>query len=84
MKRRCGCSMPDPFEPRIEILPPAQKEIWPQLIPAPGLSLVLYGGTAVALHLPSLSKADQDLLRTARDGVSDVPDVHLSKGLLPA
>jgi hypothetical protein len=34
--------------------------------------------------LPSLPKADQDLLRAARDRVSDVPEVHLLKGLLPA
>ncbi|MCA6114494.1 nucleotidyl transferase AbiEii/AbiGii toxin family protein [Bradyrhizobium sp. WSM 1738] len=40
--------MPDQLDPRIEILPPAQKEIWPQLAPAPGLGFVLYGGTAVA------------------------------------
>ena len=43
--------MPDPFDLRIEILPPAQKEIWLQLTPATDLSFVLYGGTAVALHL---------------------------------
>jgi hypothetical protein len=46
--------MPDPFEPRIDVLPPAQKEIWPQLAPAPDLSFVLYGGTAVALHRVSI------------------------------
>ena len=34
--------------------------------------------------LPSLSKADQNLLRAARDGVSNVPEVRLLKGLLPA
>lgn len=34
--------------------------------------------------LPSLPKADQDLLRAARDRVSNVPEVHLLKGLLPA
>ena len=32
--------------------------------------------------LPSLPKADQDLLRTARDGICDIPDVRLLKGLL--
>lgn len=52
--------MPDPFESRIDILPPAQKEIWPQLAPAPGLSLVLYGGTAVALHLGHRVSIDFD------------------------
>ena len=33
--------------------------------------------------LPSLPKADQDLLRAARDDVSNVPDVRLLNGLLP-
>src|SRR3978361_949588 len=56
--------MPDPFEPRIEILPLAQKEIWPQLAPAPGLSFVLYGGTAVALHLGHRISVDFDFFRT--------------------
>jgi hypothetical protein len=32
--------------------------------------------------LPSLPKADQDLLRASRDRVSDVPDVRLLNGLL--
>jgi Nucleotidyl transferase AbiEii toxin, Type IV TA system len=43
--------MPERFEPKTAILPKAQQELWPLLAPAPGLSLVLYGGTAVALHL---------------------------------
>lgn len=55
--------MPDPFEPRIEILPPAQKEIWPQLAPAPDLCFVLYGGTAVALHLGHRVSVDFDFFR---------------------
>jgi hypothetical protein len=52
--------MPDPFDARIDILPPAQMEIWPQLAPAPDLSLVLYGGTAVALHLGHRVSVDFD------------------------
>jgi Nucleotidyl transferase AbiEii toxin, Type IV TA system len=55
--------MPDPFEPRIEILPPAQREIWPQLAPAPDLSFVLYGGTAVALHLGHRVSIDFDFFK---------------------
>ncbi|CAN7751508.1 nucleotidyl transferase AbiEii/AbiGii toxin family protein [Bradyrhizobium sp. LjRoot220] len=55
--------MSDPFDPRIEILPPAQKEIWPQLAPAPDLSLVLYGGTAVALHLGHRVSIDFDFFK---------------------
>ena len=57
--------MPDPFDPRVEILPPAQKEIWLQLAPAAELSFVLYGGTAVALHLGHRVSIDFDFFRTA-------------------
>ena len=57
--------MPDRFEPRTEILPPAQKEIWPQLAPAADLSFVLYRGTAVALHLGHRVSIDFDFFRTA-------------------
>ncbi|MBA4034691.1 MAG: hypothetical protein C0480_08855 [Bradyrhizobium sp.] len=55
--------MPDSFDPRIDILPPAQKEIWPQLSPAPELSFVLYGGTAVALQLGHRVSIDFDFFR---------------------
>jgi hypothetical protein len=56
--------MPDSFEPRTEILPRAQQEIWPLLAPAPRLSLVLYGGTAIALHLGHRVSVDFDFFRT--------------------
>jgi hypothetical protein len=56
--------MPDSFEPRAEILPKAQQEIWPLLHPAPRLSFVLYGGTAVALHLGHRISVDFDFFRT--------------------
>jgi hypothetical protein len=56
--------MPDRFEPKTEILPRAQQEIWPLLTPAPGLSFVLYGGTAVALHLGHRTSVDFDFFRT--------------------
>jgi nucleotidyltransferase AbiEii toxin of type IV toxin-antitoxin system len=56
--------MPDGFEPRTEILPKAQQEIWPLLAPAPRLSLVLYGGTAIALHLGHRISVDFDFFRT--------------------
>lgn len=55
--------MADRFEPRIEILPPAQKEIWAWLAPAPDLSFVLYGGTAVALQLGHRVSIDFDFFR---------------------
>ena len=43
--------MPQLLDPRLDILPTAQKEIWPDLSAAPRLSLVLYG----AQPLPSIS-----------------------------
>jgi hypothetical protein len=56
--------MPGSFEPETEILPKAQQEIWPLLTPASGLSFVLYGGTAVALHLGHRISVDFDFFRT--------------------
>jgi hypothetical protein len=55
--------MPDSFEPRTEILPKAQQEIWPLLAPAPGSSFVLYGGTAVALYFGHRISVDFDFFR---------------------
>ena len=52
--------MPRAFEPKLAHLPPAQRQIWPQLAPAPGLSFVLYGGTAVALQLGHRVSIDFD------------------------
>jgi nucleotidyltransferase AbiEii toxin of type IV toxin-antitoxin system len=57
--------MPECFEPKTAILPKAQQEIWPLLAPAPGLSFVLYGGTAVALHLGHRTSVDFDFFRSA-------------------
>jgi hypothetical protein len=56
--------MPDSFEPDMTILPKAQQEIWPLLAPAQGMSFVLYGGTAVALHLGHRTSVDFDFFRT--------------------
>jgi hypothetical protein len=55
--------MPHSFEPQTKILPKAQQEIWPLLAPAAGLSFVLYGGTAVALHLGHRTSVDFDFFR---------------------
>jgi Nucleotidyl transferase AbiEii toxin, Type IV TA system len=51
------------FDPHIDILPAAQRDIWPQLAPAPGLGFVLYGGTAVALHLGHRTSIDFDFFK---------------------
>ncbi len=55
--------MPRQFEPKIETLPQAQREIWPQLAPAPKNAFVLYGGTAVALQLGHRRSLDFDFFR---------------------
>jgi hypothetical protein len=57
--------MPSAFEPRTDILPKAQQDIWPLLAPAPALSYVLYGGTAVALHVGHRVSVDFDFFRSA-------------------
>src|SRR5437762_4022793 len=56
--------MPQRLEPRLDVLPPAQKEIWPSLAPAPQLDFVLYGGTAIALHLGHRESLDFDFFRS--------------------
>jgi hypothetical protein len=63
------------FRPCLEILPPAQQRLWPELKAATALGFVLYGGTAIALrlgHRPSVDfdffseKAlDRDMIYTA-------------------
>lgn len=57
--------MPMRFKPRLDVLPEAQQAIWPQLAPAAGLSFVLYGGTAVALHLGHRVSVDFDFFSAA-------------------
>lgn len=48
------------FKAHMEILPAVQKRLWPELRPAPGLGLVLYGGTAAALRLGHRASVDFD------------------------
>lgn len=53
------------FKPRTDILPAAQHEVWPQLAATANLSLVLYGGTAVALHVGHRVSVDFDFFSSA-------------------
>ena len=46
--------------PRFSKLPPAQRRLWPRLRPAAALGFVLYGGTAVSLHLGHRRSVDFD------------------------
>jgi Nucleotidyl transferase AbiEii toxin, Type IV TA system len=56
--------MPRRLEAKFGILSTAQKEIWSKLAPAAGLGFVLYGGTAVALHLGHRESVDFDFFRS--------------------
>lgn len=55
--------MPQRLEAKLGVLPPAQREIWNSLAPAPQLNFVLYGGTAIALHLGHRESLDFDFFR---------------------
>jgi hypothetical protein len=57
--------MPTSLDPRTDILPQAQRELWDRLAPALELSFVLYGATAVALHLGHRTSIDFDFFRSA-------------------
>jgi hypothetical protein len=48
------------FKHCMEILPPAQQFLWPQLSRAPELGFTLYGGTAIALRLGHRESIDFD------------------------
>jgi hypothetical protein len=56
--------MPQRLEPKLGILSPAQREIWTSLAPAARLNFVLYGGTAIALHLGHRESLDFDFFRS--------------------
>jgi Nucleotidyl transferase AbiEii toxin, Type IV TA system len=45
------------FRPHLEILPPAQMRLWRELSGVPN-GFVLYGGTALALHLGHRTSVD--------------------------
>jgi hypothetical protein len=47
------------FAPRLDILPSAQRSLWPHLVQVPG-HFVLYGGTAIALRLGHRQSVDFD------------------------
>ncbi len=48
------------FDPHWEVLPPAQRELWPSFAPSIPMDLVLYGGTAAALRLGHRTSVDFD------------------------
>ena len=46
--------------PNFSRMPPSQRKLWPELRPGVELGFVLYGGTAVALHLGHRRSVDFD------------------------
>src|SRR5205085_3572499 len=63
-RRPGGRFMTRSLEPRMDVLPAAQRELWPSLRPTRELGYVLYGGTAVAMHLGHRASMDFDFFRT--------------------
>lgn len=47
------------IKPNLDILPPAQKRLWDELIDVPP-EFILYGGTAIALHIGHRESVDFD------------------------
>jgi hypothetical protein len=62
--------------PRLEVLPPAQRRLWDELVDTPA-GFVLHGGTAIALHLGHRASVDFDFFCWApldgRDLLASVP-----------
>lgn len=56
MSRRDGMKT---FAPRLDILPPAQRALWPELAATPP-EFTLYGGTAIALQIGHRHSVDFD------------------------
>nr|VFJ51984.1 MAG: Nucleotidyl transferase AbiEii toxin, Type IV TA system [Candidatus Kentron sp. FM]VFJ52244.1 MAG: Nucleotidyl transferase AbiEii toxin, Type IV TA system [Candidatus Kentron sp. FM]VFK09255.1 MAG: Nucleotidyl transferase AbiEii toxin, Type IV TA system [Candidatus Kentron sp. FM] len=51
------------FKPRLDILPDPQRRLWDELVHMPE-DFILYGGTAIALHLGHRNSADFDFFST--------------------
>jgi Nucleotidyl transferase AbiEii toxin, Type IV TA system len=56
--------MPQSLDPKFDVLPAAQQQIWNALAAASPLGFVLYGGTAIALHLGHRRSIDFDFFRS--------------------
>jgi hypothetical protein len=56
--------LPATFEPRLDILPESQRQLWPELDAVP-YGFVLYGGTALALQLGHRVSEDFDFFSSA-------------------
>jgi Nucleotidyl transferase AbiEii toxin, Type IV TA system len=57
-------AMADEFDPKLSVLPAEQRQLWDELGQLSG-SFVLFGGTAVALHLGHRASVDFDFISMA-------------------
>ncbi len=75
--------MSNVFSPRLDILPSAQKRLWPELSQTPG-HFTLYGGTAIALRLAHRQSVDFDFfsLESFAPGVL-LNEIPYLKGAVP-
>ena len=71
---RATASVSATFSPRLDILPPAQRRLWPELDGTPG-EFTLYGGTAIALRLGHRQSVDFDWFTSA----SFAPDALMQR-----
>jgi hypothetical protein len=69
------------FTPRLDILPPPQRRLWDELVAVPA-EFVLYGGTALALHLGHRQSVDFDFFSNRPlDPALLVPAIPLLAGV---
>ncbi|MBF0178092.1 MAG: nucleotidyl transferase AbiEii/AbiGii toxin family protein [Magnetococcales bacterium] len=70
------------FVPRLDILPPPQRRLWDELAAVP-TEFVLYGGTALALHLGHRNSVDFDFFGDKSfDPTKLIPAIPFLKGAI--
>jgi hypothetical protein len=63
--------LPSVFQPRLDVLPSAQRRLWPELAETPP-EFTLYGGTAIALRLGHRPSIDFDWFATESFAPNDL------------
>jgi hypothetical protein len=74
-----NANLPAAFEPRLDILPPAQLRLWPELSDTPD-EFTLYGGTAIALRLGHRTSVDFDFFANSPFTPNVLQNVRYLKG----
>jgi hypothetical protein len=78
------------FAPRLDLLPPSQRDLWPELSPIRD-QFILYGGTALALRLGHRTSVDFDFfafqpfdMEILRHSVSISPNEFMASTSTPS